>query len=69
MLQNQRETITDQMQQTHYMNLKEQRHAVTDNHDAVHAELEGQLSSQNPGQAAVREQTRVNNHARYLEQH
>jgi hypothetical protein len=69
MLRNLRETITDKMQQTHHMNLKERREGFADNHDAVHAELERQLSSRNPGRAAVREQTPVNNHAGYLEHH
>ena len=69
MLQNLRETITDKMQQTQHMNLKERREGFTDNHDAVHAELERQLSSRNPGRAAMREQTPVNNHAGYLEHH
>ena len=65
MLQNLHETITDKMQQTHHMNLKEWREGFTDNHDAVHAELERCLSSRNPGRAAMREQTLVNNHAGY----
>ena len=51
------------------MNLKEQREGFTDNHDAVHAGLECQLSSRNPGRAAMREQTLVNNHTGYLEHH
>ena len=49
------------------MNLKERREGFTDNHDAVHTELERQLSSRNPGRAVMREQTPVNNHASYLE--
>ena len=57
------------MQQVHHMNLKERHEGFTDNHDAVHAELERQLSSRNPGRAAVREQTPVNNHTRYLVHH
>ena len=69
MPRNLRETIMHKMQQTHHMNLNEQREGFTDNHDAVHAELERQLSSQNPGRAAMREQTLVNNHAGYLEHH
>ena len=69
MLRNLRETIMDKMQQTHNMNLKERREGFTDNHDAVHTELERQLSSWNPGRAAVQEQTPVNNHARYFEHH
>ena len=69
MLQNLWETITDKMQQTHHMNLKERREGFTDNHEAVHAELERQLSSWNPERAVMREQTWVNNHARYLEHH
>ena len=71
MLQNLRETITDKMQQTHHMNLKERRGGFTDNHDAVHAELKRQLLSRNPGRAAMREQTpvNINNHAGYLEHH
>jgi len=45
---------------------------TADNHHAVHAELERQLSrrqlsSRNPGPAAVREQTPLNNHAGDLE--
>ena len=67
MLQNLHETITDKMQQTHDMSLKERREGFTANHDAVHAELERQLSSRNPRQAAVWEQTPVNNHTGYLE--
>ena len=51
------------------MNLKKRREGFTDNHDALHAELERQLSSRNPGRAAMLEQTLVNNHAAYLEHH
>ena len=69
MLQNLRETITHKMQQTHQINLKERREGFTDNHDAVNPQPERQLSSRNPGQAAVREQTLVNNHAVYSEHH
>ena len=69
MLRNLREMIMDKMQQTYHLNLKERREGFSDNHDAVHAELERQLSSPNPGRAAVREQTPVNNHARYFEHH
>ena len=69
MLQNLRKMIMDKMQQKHHMNLKEQGEGFSDNQDTVHAQLERQLSSWNPGQAAVREQTPVNNHAEYFEHH
>ena len=59
----------DKMQLKHHMNLKERREGFTDNHEAVHAELEGQLSSRNLGRAAVREQTPINNQAGNLEHH
>ena len=51
------------------MTLKERREGFTDNHDAVHAKLERQLSGQNPRRAAMQEQRPLNNHARYLEHH
>jgi len=65
------ETITDRIQQNHRM-MQESWEGFADNHDAVHAELERQLSrrqlsSRNPRGAAVREQTPLNNHARGLE--
>ena len=71
MLRNLRETITDRIQQNHCM-MQESCEGFADNHDAVHAELERQLSrrqlfSRNPTRAAVREQTPVNNHAGGLE--
>jgi len=52
--------------------MQESCEGFADNHDAVHAELERQLSrrqlsSQNPRQAAVREQPPLNNHAGGLE--
>jgi len=67
MLRNLRETITDRIQQNHRM-MQESCAGFADNHDAVHAELERQLSrrqlsSRNPRRAAVREQTPLNNHA------
>jgi len=73
MLRNLRETITDKIQQNHRM-MKERCEGFADNHDAVHAELERQLSSRqlssrNPRRAAVREQTPVNNRAGGLEHH
>jgi len=51
--------------------MQESCEGFADNHDAVHAELERQLSMRqlsrrNPRQAAVREQTPLNNHARGL---
>jgi len=71
MLRNLRETITDRIQQNHRM-MQESCEGFADNHDAVHAELERQLSrrqlsSWNPRRAAVREQTPLNNHAGGLE--
>jgi len=52
--------------------MQESCEGFADNHDAVHAELERQLStrqlsSRNPRRAAVREQTPLNNHAGRLE--
>jgi len=52
--------------------MQESCEGFADNHDAVYAELEcqlsrRQLSSRNPRRAAVREQTRLNNHAGGLE--
>jgi len=52
--------------------MQESCEGFADNHEAVHAELERQLSrrqlfSRNPTRAAVREQTPVNNHAGGLE--
>jgi len=71
MLRNLRETITDRIQQNHRM-MEESGEGFADNHDAVHAELERQLSrrqlsSRNPRRAAVREQPPLNNHAEGLE--
>jgi len=43
MLRNLRETITDRIQQNHRM-IQESCEGFADNHDAVHAELERQLS-------------------------
>ena len=57
------------MRHTHHLNLQEQRKGFSDNHDAVHAELEHQLSRRNPGPAAVLEQPPVNNPALYFEHH
>jgi len=70
-MRNLRETITDRIQQNHRM-MQESCEGFADNHDAVHAELEHQLStrqlsSRNPRRAAVREQRPLNNHARGLE--
>jgi len=67
MLRNLRERITDRIQQNHRM-IEEGCEGFADNHDAVHAELErqlsrGQLSGRNPSRAALREQTPLNNHA------
>ena len=72
MLRNLRETIADRIQQNHRM-MQECCKGFADNHDAVHADLERQLSSRqlssrhlssrNPRRAAVREQTPLNNHA------
>jgi len=71
MLRNLRETITDRILQNHGM-MQESCEGFADNHDAVHAERERQLSrrqlsSWNPRRAAVREQTPLNNHAGGLE--
>jgi len=71
MLRDLRETITDRIQQNHRM-MQESCEGLADNQDAVHAELERQLSrrqlsSRNPRRAAVREQTQLNNHAGGLE--
>jgi len=71
MLRNLRETITDRILQNHRM-LQESCEGFADNHNAVHAELERQLSrrqlsSRNPRRAAVREQTPLMNHAGGLE--
>jgi len=71
MLRNLRETITHRIQQNHGM-MQESCEGFVNNHDAVHTEPERplssrQLSSRNPKQAAVREQTLLNNHARGLE--
>jgi len=71
MLRNLRETITDRIQRNHCM-MPESCEGFADNHDAVHAELEHQLSrrqlsSQNPRRAALQEQTRLNNHAKCSE--
>jgi len=73
MLRNLRETITDRIQQNHRM-MQESCEGFADNHDALHAELESQLSrrhlsGRNPRRAAVREQTPLNNHAGGLEQY
>ena len=71
MIENLCEMIMDKMQQIHHMTLKEWHEGFTDSHnlfhDLFHAKLEHQLSRRNPGQAAVWEQTLVNNHVRYLE--
>ena len=71
MPRNLRETITDRIQQNHRM-MQESCEGFADNHEAVHAELERQLSrhqlsSRNSRQAAVQEQTPLNNHAGGLE--
>jgi hypothetical protein len=47
MVRNLRETITDKMQQQHQIQ-KERPEGFADDHDAVHAELERQLSNRNP---------------------
>ncbi|PUU72117.1 hypothetical protein B9Z19DRAFT_1139707 [Tuber borchii] len=46
--------------------LKERREGFADNHEAVHAELERQLSSWNPRRPAAREPTPINTGARGL---
>jgi len=71
MIRNPRETITDRIQQNHRM-MQESCEGFADNHDAVHAELERQLSRRqlsirNPRRAAVGEQTPLNNHTGGLE--
>jgi len=71
MLRNPRETITDRIQQNHRM-MQESCEGFADNHDAVHGELEyqlsrRQLSSRNRRRAAVWEQTPLNNQAGGLE--
>jgi len=71
MLRNLRETMTDRIQQNHRM-MQESCEGFADNPDAVHAELERQLSrrqlsSWNSRRAAVWEQTPLNNHAGGLE--
>jgi len=71
MIRNLPETITDRIQQNHRM-MQESCEGFADNHDAIHAELERQLSrrqlsSRIPRRAAEREQTALNNHAGGLE--
>jgi len=63
--------MTDRIQQNHRM-MQESCKGFADNHDAVHAELEHQLSrrqlsSRNPRRAAVQEQPPLNNHTGGLE--
>ena len=60
------QTITDRIQQHHHI-MQESCEGFADSHDAVHAELERQLSrcqlcSWYPRRAAVREQKPLNNH-------
>jgi len=71
MLRNLHQTITDRIHQNHRM-MQESSEGFADNHDAVQAELERQLSrlqlsSRNPRRAAVQEQAPLNNHAGGLE--
>jgi len=71
MLRNLRERLTARIQQKHRM-MQESCEGFADNNDPVQAELERQLSrrqlsSQNPRQAAMREETRLKNHAGGLE--
>ncbi|PUU80766.1 hypothetical protein B9Z19DRAFT_1123137 [Tuber borchii] len=65
MLRNLRETIMDKVNQENRI-LKERREGFADNHEAVHAELERQLSSLNPRRPAAREPTPINTGARGL---
>ena len=67
-LRNLRETITDKVQQEHRVS-KERREGFVDNHEAVHAELERQLASRNPGRAAARDLAPINTSTRVLERH
>ena len=67
-LRNLRETITDKVQQEDRVS-KEQREGFVDNHEAVHAELERQLASRNPGRAAARDLAPINTSTRVLERH
>ena len=67
-MRNLRETITDKMQQKHQIQ-KERREGFADDHDAVHAELERQLSNRNPRRAAGREQTPIRTGTRRMEEH
>jgi len=65
MLRNLRDTIAARIQQNHRI-IQESCEGFADNHDAVHAELERQLSrrhlsSRNPRRAAVQEQTPLRN--------
>jgi len=71
MLRNLHERITGTIQQNYFM-MQESCEGFADNHDAVHAELEHQVSrcqqsSRNPRRAAARELTPLNNHAGGLE--
>ena len=66
MLRNLRETIVDKVQKENRV-LKERREGFIDNHEAVHAELERQLSSRNPRRAAARAPTPIITGARGLE--
>ena len=68
MLRNLRETIVDKVQKENRV-LKERRDGFIDNHEAVHAELERQLSSRNPRRAAARAPTPIITGARGLEGH
>ncbi|PUU72974.1 hypothetical protein B9Z19DRAFT_1069350, partial [Tuber borchii] len=65
MLRNLRETIMDKVNQENRV-LKERHEGFADNHEAVHAELERQLSSRNPRRPAAREPTPINTGARGL---
>ena len=67
-LRNLSETITDKVQQEHGVS-KERHEGFVDNHESVHAELERQHSSRNPGGAEERELTPINTCARVLERH
>ena len=71
MLRNLHERITGTIQQNYFM-MQESCEGFADNHDAVHAQLEHQvsrcqLSSRYPRRAAVLEQKPLNNHTRGLE--
>ena len=68
MLRNLHETIVDKVQKKNQV-LKERCEGFIDNHEEVHAELERQLSSRNPSQAAAQAPTPIFTSARGLERH